>query len=154
METFDLRVHAAAPAADVFAVLADASRWHEWAGPMIDRSEWEREGDPAPGGVGAIRRLGRWPMFTREQIVEYEPPTHLAYTILSGFPVRGYHADVDLHPDERGGTRIRWTGAFEPTIPGTGAVLAAVLERILRGSARSAAAEAEARVAHGVVRPG
>src|SRR4051812_24196695 len=84
METFDLHVHAAAPAADVFAVLADASRWHEWAGPMIDRSEWEREGDPAPGGVGAIRRLGRWPMFTREQIVEYEPPSHLAYTSSRG----------------------------------------------------------------------
>src|SRR3954464_5873604 len=151
METFDLRVHAAAPAADVFAVLADASRWHEWAGPMIDRSEWEREGDPAPGGVGAIRRLGRWPMFTREQIVEYDPPLHLAYTILSGFPVRGYHADVDLHADEQGGTAIHWSGAFEPKIPGQRARLAAFLERPVVGYARSAAAEAATQVARGVV---
>ena len=24
-------------------------------------SEWDREGEPAPGGVGAVRKLGRWP---------------------------------------------------------------------------------------------
>ena len=41
---------------------------------MIGTSDWEREGDPAPGGVGAIRRLGRAPAFSREQIVEYERP--------------------------------------------------------------------------------
>ena len=66
--------------------------------PPITVSEWEREGDPAPGGVGAVRKLGRWPAFTREEITEYAPPHHLAYAILSGLPVRGYHADVDVFP--------------------------------------------------------
>jgi uncharacterized protein YndB with AHSA1/START domain len=146
--TYELTVASAAPPETVFAVLADATRWHEWAGVSVGTSAWEREGDPAPGGVGAIRRLGRWPVFGREQIVEYEPPAHMAYTILSGIPVRGYHADVDLRPAD-GGTTIRWSGAFEPKIPGTGTLLAAVLHRTVLGYAKRAAAEAERRVAAG-----
>jgi hypothetical protein len=110
---------------------------------MITVSEWEREGDPAPGGVGAIRRLGRPPVSASEQILEYHPPHHLAYTILRGLPVRGYHADIDLLPGANGGTTIRWSGAFEPKVPGTGALLAVVLRRIVHGYATSAAAEAE-----------
>jgi hypothetical protein len=146
VETYDLTVHAAAPPDVVFAVLADATRWHEWAGVMIATSEWEREGDPPPGGVGAIRRLGRAPVYGREQIVEYDPPVHLAYTIVSGIPVRGYHADIDLRVDATG-TTIRWSGAFEPKVPGTGALLARVLRHVVLGYARGAAAEAARRVA-------
>ena len=112
---------------------------------MIGVSEWEREGDPAPGGVGAIRRLGRAPTFAREQILEYEPPHHLAYTIVSRHPVRGYHADVDLvaAPDERHHHPL--VGRVRAQGPGTGALLAAILRRIVLGYARAAAAEAERR---------
>jgi uncharacterized protein YndB with AHSA1/START domain len=128
----------------VFEVLADATRWREWAGRMITVSDWAREGDPAPGGVGAIRRLGRPPAFALEEILEYDPPHHLAYTIVRGLPVRGYHADIDLAAAV-GGTIIRWAGAFEPKVPGTGALLAAVLGHIVHGYATAAAAEAERR---------
>lgn len=148
METYDFTVHAVAPPEVVFAVLADATRWHEWAGFSVATSEWEREGDPAPGGVGAIRRLGRAPMYGREQITEYDAPVHMAYTILSGIPVHGYHADVDLLADATG-TTIRWSGAFEPKVPGTGALLGVVLRRVVLGYGRAAAAEAERRVATG-----
>ncbi len=148
MQTYSFTVHAAAPTEVVFEVLADAARWHEWAGFSVATSTWEREGEPAPGGVGAIRRLGRAPMYGREQIVEYDPPVHMAYTILSGIPVRGYHADIDLRADGRG-TAIHWSGAFEPKVPGTGAILAVVLGRIVHGYGRAAAKEAERRVATG-----
>jgi hypothetical protein len=63
--------------------------------------------------------------------------------------VRGYHADVDLVPTPGGGTAIRWAGAFEPKIPGTGALFAAALGRIVHGYAKSAAAEAERRARAG-----
>jgi hypothetical protein len=145
VSTYDFTVSSTAPPEAVFAVLADATRWREWAGRMITVSEWEREGDPAPGGVGAIRKLGRPPAYALEQILEYDPPHHLAYTIVRGLPVRGYHADVDLLPAAGGGTTIRWSGAFEPKVPATGAMFAAVLERIVRGYARGAAAEAARR---------
>ena len=145
LSTYELTVSSSAPRETVFEVLADATRWREWAGPMIATSEWEREGDPAPGGVGAIRRLGRPPAFALEEILEYDPPHHLAYTIVRGLPVRGYHADIDLVATADGGTTIRWAGAFEPRVPGTGALFAAVLGRIVHGYATSAAAEAERR---------
>ena len=147
LSTFEFTVESRAAPEAVFAVLADATRWREWAGKMITVSEWERQGDPAPGGVGAVRKLGRPPAYALEQIVEYDPPRHLAYTILRGLPVRGYHADIDLLPTEAGGTTIRWSGAFEPKIPGTGALFAAVLHRIVHGYAAAAATEAERRPA-------
>jgi hypothetical protein len=145
VSTYEFTVPSSASPEAVFAVLADATRWREWAGSMITVSEWEREGDPAPGGVGAIRRLGRPPAYALEQILEYDPPHHLAYTIVRGLPVRGYHADIDLLAAPGGGTTIRWSGAFEPKIPGTGALFAAVLGRIVHGYATSAASEAERR---------
>jgi uncharacterized protein YndB with AHSA1/START domain len=147
LSTYEFTVQCAAPPETVFEVLADATRWHEWAGAMITVSKWDREGDPPPGGVGAIRRLGRPPVYALEQIVEYDPPHHLAYTIVRGVPVRGYHADIDLVRTDDGGTTIEWSGAFEPKIPGTGAMFAAILERIVHGSATSAASEAERRAA-------
>ena len=144
LSTYEFTVQCGAPPDVVFEVLADATHWKDWAGTTVGVSEWDREGVPAPGGVGAVRKLGRWPFFTREQITEYDPPRHLGYTILSGFPVRGYHADIDLLP-ETTGTTIRWAGAFEPKVPGTGTALEALLERIVLGYARGAAQEAERR---------
>ena len=146
MSTYELTVASSAPPVAVFEVLADATRWREWAGRTVTVSDWERVGDPAPGGVGAIRRLGRPPAFALEEILEYDPPHHLAYTIVRGLPVRGYHADIDLLAATDGGTAIRWAGAFEPKVPGTGALFAAILERIVHGYATSAAAEAERRL--------
>ena len=146
MSTYELTVASSAPPVAVFEVLADATRWREWAGRTVTVSDWERLGDPAPGGVGAIRRLGRPPAFALEEILEYDPPHHLAYTIVRGLPVRGYHADIDLLAATDGGTAIRWAGAFEPKLPGTGALFAAILERIVHGYATSAAAEAERRL--------
>src|SRR4051812_35462409 len=95
----------------VFGVLADATSWPRWAGPLIEHGSWEREGDPSAGGVGAIRKIGRWPMYGREQIVAFDPPTHLAYTTLSGNPVRNYRADVRLTSDGDG-TVIKWSATF------------------------------------------
>jgi len=145
LSTYEFTVPCTATPEVVFDVLADATRWREWAGFTVATSEWEREGVPAPGGVGAVRKLGRWPMFGREQITEYDPPRHLGYTILSGLPVRGYHADIDLLPGSGAGTTIRWSGAFEPAVPGTGAALEVMIGRVVHGYARAAAKEAERR---------
>jgi uncharacterized protein YndB with AHSA1/START domain len=128
----------------VFALLADATSWKSWAGPLIGHASWEREGNPAPGGVGAIRKLGRWPMFGREQIVVSEPPTHHAYTMLSGNPVRNFRADVRLTPDGDG-TLIKWSGTFEPLVPGTGRALEAFYRRLVGSFARRLATYAESR---------
>ena len=146
VERVEVQARSAAPPAVVFDVVADGARWQEWAGPTVPRSRWVRQGDPAPGGVGAVRRLGRGPFGASEEILAYDPPRRLGYTVLSGLPVRSYRADVDLEPDGDG-TRIRWTATFEPKVPGTGPLLRRFLTAMLGGFARRLAAHAATRSA-------
>jgi uncharacterized protein YndB with AHSA1/START domain len=148
MASYEVSGRSDAPPDKVFELLADGAGWSRWAGPMIVKSWWEREGSPAPGGVGAIRALGLGKVGSREEIVAYDPPTHLAYTILSGLPVRDYRADVRLSP-EGTGTRIEWSGTFTPKVPGTAGALRLFLRSTIgsfvRRLARHAAREQSVR---------
>jgi hypothetical protein len=140
--TYEVTARSSAPPERVFELLSDATSWPRWAGPVIGHASWEREGDPAPGGVGAIRKVGRWPMFGREQIVASESPFHYAYTMLSGNPVRNYRADVALVRDGAG-TSITWSATFDPRIPGTGRLLERFYRMLIGSFARRLAAYAE-----------
>jgi uncharacterized protein YndB with AHSA1/START domain len=129
-QNFAVAARSAAPPDQVFAVLADAPRWPEWAGRSISHAEWVRTGSPSPGGTGAVRRLGGWPLFTEETITAYDPPSLMSYDV-RGLPVRDYSCTVELAPDGRGGTAIRWTGEFRAP-----RLLAAPLRAMLRGVVR------------------
>lgn len=131
-----------APPEAVWPLLGEARRWREWS--FLTASGLEREGSPEPDGVGAIRRFSRYGVGSREEVVAWDPPFHLAYRILSGFPVRAYRADVTLEPDGSG-TRIEWAGAYDPKWPGTGRLLQAVLPRMMQRFADDLARHAEGR---------
>lgn len=108
--TVVVRRRSGAPVQSVWALLAHADGWREWA--PFTTSELEREGAPDRDGVGAIRRFG-FPIYTsREEVVAFEPPTHLGYILRAGLPLRGYRADVTLTPDD-GGTEIEWRSSFD-----------------------------------------
>lgn len=126
----------------VWALVADGARWSDWT--TFTRSSLEKEGDPPPDGVGAIRRFGTGPVTSREQVVEFDPPRRLAYTILSGFPVRNYRATVELTPDGTG-TRISWSGTFDAKLPGTGWFVRPFVGRIYRTFSKRLARAAEQR---------
>jgi uncharacterized protein YndB with AHSA1/START domain len=99
-----------APIETVWALLATADRWREWT--AFSKTELEREGAPERDGVGAIRRFG-FPVFTsREEVVAFEPPTHLGYILHGGLPLRGYRSDVTL-TSAGGGTDIEWRSSFD-----------------------------------------
>ena len=142
-QSFQVVALSAASPEAVFALLADGAGWSRWARPLVAASRWERLGDPAPGGVGAVRAPGRAPLLTREEIVEYDPPRRLAYTIVSGVPVRDHLGTVECTPLPGGGTRIDWRGSFVPALPGAGAPLrlaaAGVIGFLARRLARAAA---------------
>jgi uncharacterized protein YndB with AHSA1/START domain len=139
--SYEVTARSAAPPERVFALLADVPSWQEWAGPMVLRSWWEREGDPPPGGVGAVRRLGVRGASSREEIVAYEPPRHLGYVWHTRI-VRNYRADVRLEPDGAG-TRIVWSGSFTPTSLGPAPVMRRFFRAMVGGFARRLAAYAE-----------
>ena len=117
----------------VWPLVAEARRWKEWS--FLTATGLEREGAPEADGVGAVRRFSRYGVGSREEVVAWDPPGHLAYRILSGFPVRNYRADVTLTPDGTG-TRIEWSGTYDPKWPGTGPLLALVLPAMMRRFAR------------------
>jgi uncharacterized protein YndB with AHSA1/START domain len=139
--SYEVTARSAAAPQRVFDLLADAPSWKSWAGPLVLQSWWEREGSPAPGGIGAIRRLGLRGASSREEIVAYDPPRHLAYTWLTRL-VRDYRADVRLEPDGTG-TRIVWSGSFIPTWLGPGAVMRRFFRLTITGFARRLATRAE-----------
>lgn len=140
--SYEVSATSGATPEQVFDVLADGAGWSRWAGAMVVRSWWAREGDPAPGGVGAIRALGLPKLGSREEIVAYDRPRHLAYVVLSGLPVKSYRADVHVTADGAG-TRIIWGGSFVPKIPGTGALIRGFLILTVGSFARRLAKHAE-----------
>ena len=132
-----------APVDVVWPLVGEARLWHLWS--FLTASGLEREGSPVPDGVGAIRKFTIFGVGSREEVVAWDPPGHLAYRILSGFPVRNYRADVTLAANGCG-TRIEWTGTYDPKWPGTGGVLAAMLRFMMRRFARDLASYADGLV--------
>ncbi|MEY3360614.1 MAG: hypothetical protein RL531_333 [Actinomycetota bacterium] len=138
---YTVRVHTAAPPADVWDLLVDATGWPRWT--PVPTAVYERDGEPAPHGIGAIRRLGRGRLVSREEVVAFEAPHHFAYVLLSGLPLRAYRADVHLVPDGSG-TEIEWSGGFDATSRVAGSFWNAVLRfGIIRTIARALAREAD-----------
>jgi len=145
-QRFSVTRTSSAPREKVWALVSAASTWKDWAGVM--RSSVETEGDPPPDGVGSIRHLGPPVLGSREQVVEWEPPSHLGYVILSGMPVRNYRADINLgeltaEDGSASGTVIEWSATFDPRYPATGAMvrvaLRAMISRFAGRAARYAA---------------
>ena len=125
--------HSTAGVEQVWALLSQAHTWKDWASFSI--SELEREGDPVPDGVGAIRRFG-FPMYaSREEVVAFEPPHHLGYTMLKGLPIAGYRSDVTLAVAPGGGTDIRWESSFDAR-PADGWFWAGVLRFLITDFSR------------------
>jgi hypothetical protein len=120
-----------APVDTVWPLIGEAHRWKEWS--FLDRTDLITVGEPLPDGVGAVRRFTSHGIGSREEVVVWDPPHHLGYVILSGFPVRHYRADVVLTPDGSGGsgTLVRWSGTFDELVPGTGRLLEVVLTKLM-----------------------
>lgn len=95
----------------VFALLSDSSTYPKW-GP-VSGYEMERPGFTAPHGVGEIRVLSNLGIFrVREEIVELVPNRLMAYTLLSGLPMRDYRGETTLEALANGGTRFTWKSSF------------------------------------------
>jgi hypothetical protein len=141
-QVIDAKAHSRAPREAVWNILADAANWSKW-GPWT-KSELEREGSPAPGGVGSVKRLARGRLALREEVTEFEPPSRYGYRLLSGLPVRDYRAQVTLS-DAADGTDIAWHSEFDARFPGTGGLVRRSLQRAITDVAKRVAAEAERR---------
>jgi uncharacterized protein YndB with AHSA1/START domain len=133
-----------APPEVVFDVLTDHRRYAEIT--PIRRSELEREGDPAPNGVGAIRVLTSVGPPLREETIVYAPPGRFSYKLLSGAPLRDHVGTVELTP-QAGGTKVTYAVRTQPTWPLVGGVAVAVARFGVKQLIDGIVAEAERRAA-------
>jgi uncharacterized protein YndB with AHSA1/START domain len=141
-KTIHKQARSTAAPTTVFALLADSRGWPSWA--KTNEARLEREGAPVPDGLGAIRwfRTGRTKV--REEIVAFEPPRQVSYTLLEGMALRDYRADVVLTPSD-GGTLIEWRSSFRPALPGTGWIYKLALGHFIQQTADLLATGAAAR---------
>jgi uncharacterized protein YndB with AHSA1/START domain len=146
MASFTYQRQIAAPPETVFEVLTD-HRGYSKISPLR-KSELEREGEPAPNGVGAIRVLSAVGPPLREEVVAYEPPLRFSYALLSGLPVRDHLGTVELTPSE-GGTRIVYAVRTTPTLPFVGGAVIAGTKLAIKQLLNGIAKESERRAANG-----
>lgn len=131
--SFEVTRTTTAPPATLFRLETDGANWSRWAKPLIVQSSWERQGDPAPAGVGAIRRVGLWPVVMREETVEYEQDRRHVYVFADGKgPAKDYRAELVLTPTATGGTELRWTGSMSEGVRGTGPVVCAAMHGAIK----------------------
>jgi uncharacterized protein YndB with AHSA1/START domain len=142
MATLDFSRTVAAPPETVWEVVADLRGMSEYT--RFRKVEIEREGDPPPNGVGAIRVMHLIGPPVREEIIAFEPPRRLAYRLLSGLPVRDHAGTIELEAAGQG-TRMSYVLETTPTIPVVGFGLLAVMRNMVDGISAGIAAEAEKR---------
>ena len=145
MASFTFVRHVAAPPETVFDVLTD-HRLYARITPLR-KSVLEREGEPAPNGVGAIRVLGAVGPPLREEVIAYQPPSRFAYKLLSGAPVRDHVGTVELSPEGEG-TRMVYAVRTVPTLPLVGFAVVAVTKQAINALAKGISNESERRAAN------
>ncbi len=142
MATLDFSRTVSAPPETVWEVLADLRGMADFT--RFRKVELEREGDPPPNGVGAIRKLHLAGPPVREEIIAFEPPRRFAYRMLSGAPVKDHVGTVELSPAGEGDAdELR--GRDEPEDPGHRLRRDALMRSVVEGIAAGIAAEAEKR---------
>ena len=146
MASFTYVRQVAAPPETVFDVLTDHRRYPEIT--PLRKAELEREGEPAPNGLGAIRVLTVAGPPMREEVIAYERPHRFSYKILSGLPVRDHVGTVELKA-ANSGTEIVYAVKTTPTIPLAGPVFMVILKKAIRDLIAGVAKESERRAANG-----
>jgi len=146
MPSFTYERQVAAPPETVFEVLTD-HRGYAKITPLR-KAELEREGEPAPNGVGAIRVLTAAGPPMREEVLAYEPGRRFSYKLLSGLPLRDHVGTVELMP-EGSGTKVVYAVRTTPTVPLAGGAVVAVLKIGIKQLLGGVAKESERRAANG-----
>lgn len=123
----------AAPRRRVWEILTDHEGMTEWF-PAREVILTQR-GAPDPNGAGAIRVARLRGLAIEEWITAFKPEERMEYGLTAGAPVRDHRGEVVLSTAE-GGTRVTWSVALRPTIPGT----RWLFERVLCGLLRDALA--------------
>jgi catechol 2,3-dioxygenase-like lactoylglutathione lyase family enzyme/uncharacterized protein YndB with AHSA1/START domain len=112
----------------VWDIVSDNRGMVKWM--PLDSVTLEREGHPAPNGIGAERVMRGPKMNLREQVIGWDAPRSLRYRLLEGAPIACHQGEVSLRPVP-GGSEITWTIRCRPKIPGTSGLVRRSIEKLL-----------------------
>ena len=143
---FTVHRSVAAPMDVVFDVVSDHRGYVDVS--VFRSATLEREGDPEPDGVGAIRALKVIGPTMREQVTAFERPSLLEYKALSGVPARSHTGTVKLGVEGRG-TSLSYRVDSVPKIPMPPAVWSTILRPGFKRLVHDIAKEAERRARAG-----
>jgi len=146
MASFTYVRQVAAPPEVVFDVLTDHRRYPQIT--QLRKAALEREGEPAPNGLGAIRVLSVAGPPMREEVIAYERPSRFSYTLLSGLPVRDHVGTVELSPSD-GGTKVTYAVRTTPTLPVAGGAVVLAIKQGIKSLLAGVTKESERRAADG-----
>ena len=134
MKTIEATATTSASREEVWALLADASKWSQWG--SWKTVEVEGGGEHGPG---AVRVLHKAPYRLRELVTDWVPTERTGYELLDGMAVQGYRATVTLEDADGGGTLIRWRSTYERARPTTAIILRLAVRDACRRLAKAAA---------------
>ena len=112
-----------------------------WA---VRRSTLDREGVPAPNGVGAVRRIEAVGPPIVEEIIDYQRPTRYAYKMLSGAPTRDHIGTIQLREADTG-TEVSWHLRSTLKIPGVDRLMLPVFKKVIDELLKGGITAAEGR---------
>jgi len=125
-----------APRTRVWQVYTDHVSWQEWS--SIGKVRLEREGEPAPNGVGCVRVISNRGIRVYEEILTWEAPMRMTYRVVQGgLPMRDHLGVVEFSDEDGGRTSIVWRCRFESRIPGLGPVFRLIVRKVFSDTLRS-----------------
>jgi len=104
--------------------------------------EYERPGDPAPHGPGAIKEVNLFGDPMREETLDLDPPSRRRYRMISGMPVDDYVGETTLEFRD-GETELVWTARTRSSDPAIERDYAEKCEAVLERAVAIIAEQAE-----------
>ena len=115
----------------VFAAITDHVGMEKWMpGSKITL---DRQGEPAPNGLGAIRRIRASGLTILEEVVRFDPPREMQYKVLKAGPIIEHLGTIRVLPSGDGGSLVDYTIRFTTPWYLGGELLAKGIGRILGG---------------------
>lgn len=131
--------HSDAPREAVWSKLSDLQNWSDW-GPWTETTV---DGEFRTLVSDRKRMTGK-PYVMKERVTALEPTHRFEYDLLSGLPVKNYHATVELG-ERDGGTDITWSARFDPPWPIFGGLWRGAMLKVLRDVSEALARAAEVK---------
>ena len=118
----------------VWGIISEHERMPDWMTPGM-KVYVKPEGAHERNGVGAVRNIRAGSYCTREEVVGFEPPHKLSYSIRSGLPVKEHLSEIVLEPvGER--TQLVWKVRFKSKYLGLGWIVHLIVRRAVRQGLR------------------